>query len=938
MPEPNRPMPVPDDLTLIDEFRQALADELDAARRGPAADPVPLVDGRRVARVGERTRYRFTAERELPRTLTQDADVQLHLDDRNVRSTVVRVEGLDITLATEEDLGARIERAALAWDPTFLLEKLSKRLRERRQEDNRGGALLLRHLTEPGRFDEAELDGLNEDQERAVRRALASACTFIWGPPGTGKTQTIGRLVAELVRRGRSVLLVSHTNVAIDEALLRAADLLGDDLPDGRVLRFGPGYGPRLAGRPRLLAKTHVDERDADLAERIEHLRSTIEARWRDAEHDHRAVQLHDWAGALPRDLQRLRRLERERDRALRNLELVEQDIERRRARGSRLNGDLDRRRAQTTRDQAIDARRAHLDALCEVPGRYGLLDDAPERVTAEHLEAIRERVDDELDGIDIEAARARDAAAQQQLDRLEGQRRACERERERIEDDLVADAQVVACTLTAAYARSAIAGRTYDTVVIDEVSIAPIPAAWFAANLAERAVAAVGDFRQLAPIALAETRMANRWLKRDAFEASGIVDEHEAGRRPPELVALTRQHRMERRISELARRLAYGTVLQDAQGTDDDRELDPWFARGAGFDDPTTLVNLEPLAPWASTVRRGDRSSRLNVLSAAVTIDVVKRLLRQDRPAPDEGRRRVLVITPYRPQAELLGAMIRARRLSRDATAGTIHAFQGSEASVVVLDLTVAGPHYRAAIFDDGRNDEFRRLLNVAVTRARRRLVVVGDLGFVRERAKPTTPIRLLLRALIGSRELPAADLPAQAPQSLVERVVGTARDAVIWFVHDPNRERALSEQLRAVASRGVTVHVVGPQGMEHRLGIRSAATELHDAGAAVHVKRPLRESLLIVDGRFIFVRGRGMDGWSVWDDPRVAAQVARAHQVELIASLPDRHRQPGCDGVFVLGEGDHRSPGLYARCPACGASASSAPPREAEQASAAP
>lgn len=57
-----------------------------------------------------------------------------------------------------------------------------------------------------------------------MRSGVGRDTTFVWGSPGTGKTLTIGALGAVLHGEGRSVLLVSHTNAAVDQALLRLAD------------------------------------------------------------------------------------------------------------------------------------------------------------------------------------------------------------------------------------------------------------------------------------------------------------------------------------------------------------------------------------------------------------------------------------------------------------------------------------------------------------------------------------------------------------------------------------------------------------------------------------------------------------------------------------------------------------------------------------------
>ena len=57
---------------------------------------------------------------------------------------------------------------------------------------------------------------LNDDQRAAIRRSLGSDTTFVWGPPGTGKTTTLARIVKAHYRAGQSILLVSNTNIAVD--------------------------------------------------------------------------------------------------------------------------------------------------------------------------------------------------------------------------------------------------------------------------------------------------------------------------------------------------------------------------------------------------------------------------------------------------------------------------------------------------------------------------------------------------------------------------------------------------------------------------------------------------------------------------------------------------------------------------------------------------
>ena len=56
--------------------------------------------------------------------------------------------------------------------------------------------------------------GLNQSQKLAVERALSSKISIIQGPPGTGKTQTILNIIANVVRSGQTVAVVSNNNSA----------------------------------------------------------------------------------------------------------------------------------------------------------------------------------------------------------------------------------------------------------------------------------------------------------------------------------------------------------------------------------------------------------------------------------------------------------------------------------------------------------------------------------------------------------------------------------------------------------------------------------------------------------------------------------------------------------------------------------------------------
>jgi DNA replication ATP-dependent helicase Dna2 len=88
------------------------------------------------------------------------------------------------------------------------------------------------------------VEGVNPDQASAIRRALtAEDLALVHGPPGTGKTYTIAKLVEALVQRGDKVLLTAFTNRAVDNAL---AAIRETQLTDEELVRVGTnsGVGP----------------------------------------------------------------------------------------------------------------------------------------------------------------------------------------------------------------------------------------------------------------------------------------------------------------------------------------------------------------------------------------------------------------------------------------------------------------------------------------------------------------------------------------------------------------------------------------------------------------------------------------------------------------------------------------------------------------------
>jgi hypothetical protein len=84
-------------------------------------------------------------------------------------------------------------------------------------------------------------EGLNGGQRRALAAMTDRGGCFVWGPPGTGKTTVILQAVNDAIARGRSVLVASHTHVAVDnvlEGLISSSAAEGGSWSCGDVIRI----------------------------------------------------------------------------------------------------------------------------------------------------------------------------------------------------------------------------------------------------------------------------------------------------------------------------------------------------------------------------------------------------------------------------------------------------------------------------------------------------------------------------------------------------------------------------------------------------------------------------------------------------------------------------------------------------------------------------
>jgi hypothetical protein len=125
--------------------------------------------------------------------------------------------------------------------------------------------------------------GLSPAQGEVYRACFGEGVRLVWGPPGTGKTTTLSRAISDLIAQGDRVLLVSATNIAVDNALLGVVRQKRHR--PGDVVRVGPPQLREVADNPEVSLHLLLRERLADTTERLRGIeRELVAARARAAE------------------------------------------------------------------------------------------------------------------------------------------------------------------------------------------------------------------------------------------------------------------------------------------------------------------------------------------------------------------------------------------------------------------------------------------------------------------------------------------------------------------------------------------------------------------------------------------------------------------------------------------------------------------------------
>ncbi len=305
-----------------------------------------------------------------------------------------------------------------------------------------------------------------------------------------------------------------------------------------------------------------------------------------------------------------------------------------------------------------------------------------------------------------------------QKLERL--QERATEIEI-RINGELFGEARVIASTLTGA-ANRILMGQKYGTLFIDEAAQALEAACWIAIQKAHRVIFA-GDHCQLPPT-----------IKSIAAVKGGLgttLMERIVNNKPEEVVLLQMQYRMNEQIMRFSSDWFYQGKVESSPTIkhrgilDYDRPMQ-WINTDGKIKNTDSIDTAFPQNPSFQEQFVGENFGRINQDEAELTLQTLEDYFNKI------GKQRLLdenidvgVISPYRAQVQYLRRLIKKRPFFKpfrqQISVNTVDGFQGQERDIILISLVRANADGQIGFLRDLRR------MNVAITRARMKLVILG-------------------------------------------------------------------------------------------------------------------------------------------------------------------------------------------------------------------
>lgn len=887
----------------IDEFILALNEEIAVLKHGNGKNAHVVSNGCYMRKTSDFFVYTFYLESSLFKM--DEAPAEIEINGQIYEAHVLASQGQEIEIGVTVELPKKIPEAMLRINTWFVWEQLKKKYEKYlRKEDDHDFTLSEAVFTGEDEIISSMLPQYspsknppNDAQKKAIEASFSHKISVIWGPPGTGKTKTIAMAIEAHLRAGRRVLLVSHANNAVDEALESVAIHLKATsfYQEGKMIRIGVPQEKlmqRLEQKCPLVFPEKIVEHlgSALFKEKIK-----IQKEKEQIENDIQKLnmvigQYHEYqesAQHIATINTSLAEYHQNYQKEIKsyNALIHEKDVLCAKLRDAHSAGTIKRiifglspQKLQETlsdienrvyiqkgliREIDVESKRLHNIVVARVTQQEKL-----QKMLKENLNRIK---------IHIHDISVRKESYEAKIKHITIRIGAIDKELGEIEGSIVKNAKFIATTLTKTHFARQLSDVLFDVMILDEASMAPLPSVYWALGHCTLAATIVGDFMQLPPIALSPGKYAKKWLRRSIFSILNITTIEHATI-DPRVSLLNIQYRMAPGISCIPRELFYKNLI------DDGRKKEDFYYNDSISTAPLVLLDTSIVNPWCSKIKGG---GRFNVYNALLCVTLAQKILHND-PHCSIG-----IVTPYNAQAKLIGKIAKDDGLLEHVHISTIHRFQGGQEQVIIFD-SVEGPVEKIAPMLDemrGYDSDAPLLLNVAITRAQNRFYFIGHIEYLNKQLTMGCVLEKIVQYMEREAQIIIADtivtshfatdfekyidvLSQEQLPMKIESESSIYNEQNFWpnFLYDVTqakkriiiyspfitavRTKYFIDRFYILKNNGVdiTIYTSTPNNMSDPEKIENVITYLKKMGITVIVRPHMHEKIIIIDDEIVW------------------------------------------------------------------------------------
>ena len=775
--------------------------------------PTPLVNGERVDAVQKI--YSFVLEDDLE--IIEGSRVKILLNDQSYDGNIISISNLRpkiLLLKCEKDLGERVKTCKIIEDLSTLHKSLlaryekeldlsipSTKWMKKVESDFAFADRVLTNKVKKLQFMPPIVSGeLNSDQHEFITKALGHDISFLWGPPGTGKTKCLSSLISVFYDVPERTIIGSNTNQAVDQVLLKLCrDLVANgrysELEEGKIIRVGyiqnsellSEFGDlinlkQITERKSQKIQLEIIQRETQIAEVSLELSRFPEQQKRLESLIYWQKQCTNIRGRHAHAENQLLGLEKNHAKLQNEKQFLANEIAdfHNKSFISKLFGKSLTSLETELHSISIRADEAELQ-LTNSQKHFDEITKALTKATTQ-LNAFSE----EEKNLTVAQLKIKKNRCEQAKENAEEQLKILREKLEKVSETVLQEARIFGATLSKIFLIPHKIGKC-DNLIIDEASMAILPDVHFASSLAQKRVVISGDFRQIPPILVTKNQVVSNEIGRSIFDHARtgfgpIKNLFLSGKSIPNMQMLEWQYRMPQKISNLVSDFAYGSKLKTAPLLKSADTSCP-----TKFNDELIIVDTSATNANCEINSSGSRS---NVLHAVIAERIIREFTKQN------SQETIAFCSPFKAQTHLVRHTLDAGGLLSQSEVGTVHVLQGDEKDTIIFD-TVDGhiSGIRSANFQISESSpDTAQLLTVAVSRAKRRLIILANLDLLRRTLPHTAFMRKIFETAITAGNVISSEtlLPSKT----------ISDDARASFYQQSKRNDALFSELTARAS----------------------------------------------------------------------------------------------------------------------------------------